>query len=314
MNRLIITHANCVDGCCSCAILKEKYQDEATYLEVDYADANPSYPERYEAFISVAKEVKNGEVIMADICLTKPIVEMFLEKKNHVVIIDHHKTMKPTIDELRELKHKYPETKIEIHFSDDNTQSGAMLTWKYLNPNIEPPLIVKIVEDYDLWRFAFEEETKGFHAAILDGKQPKDYDKQFFIDLLKDETKVHAMIQKGKIIYHDYIEMLKQYAEGAEPVKLNGYSGLMVNAPMQYRSDLGDIVNKMSGSYAMIWEEQPDGIVACSLRSVKGFDVKSIAEKFGGGGHTEAAAFRVENMDAFLNLLHQEKKPKNRIS
>jgi len=314
MNRLIITHANCVDGCCSCAILKEKYKDSATYLEIDYADADPVYTERYNAFISVAKEAKNGDVIMADICLKKSIVEMFLEQNNKVVIIDHHKTMKPTIDELRELKHNQPATKLEIHFSDDNSQSGAMLTWKYLHSNIEPPLIVKIVEDYDLWRFAFEDETKGFHAAILDGKQPKDYDKQFFIDLLRDESNVQAMIKKGKIIYHDYIEMLNGYANNAEPVKLGGYSGLMVNAPIQYRSDLGDIVNKMSGSYAMIWEEQEDGIVACSLRSVKGFDVKTIAEKFGGGGHPEAAAFRVENIEHFNNLIQQEKKPKNRMS
>lgn len=314
MNKLIITHANCVDGCCSCAILKEKYKDSATYLEIDYADADPAYPERYDAFMNVAKEARNGEVIMADICLNKPIVEMFLEHNNKVVIIDHHKTMKPIVDQLRELKHNQPAIKIEIHFSDDNSQSGAMLTWKYLHPNIEPPLIVKIVEDYDLWRFAFGEDTKGLHAALLDGKQPKDYDKQFFIDLLRDESNVHAMIEKGKVIYHDYIEMLKSYANNAESVKLGGYTGLMVNAPMQYRSDLGDIVNKMSGSYAMIWEEQPDGIIACSLRSVKGFDVKAIAEKFGGGGHTEAAAFRVENIEKFLDILHQEKKPKNRMS
>lgn len=127
------------------AILKEKYKDDAIYLEIDYADADPAYPERHDAFMHVAKGMENGEVIMADMCLKKPIVEMFLEKNNKVVIIDHHKTMKPTIDGLRELKHNHPKIKLEINFSDDNTESGAMLAWKYLHPDIEPPLIVKIV-------------------------------------------------------------------------------------------------------------------------------------------------------------------------
>ena len=80
MNRLIITHANCVDGCCSCAILKEKYKEEAKYIEVDYADADPAYPERYNKFMSEVEHIHNGEVIMADICLKKEIVDMFISK------------------------------------------------------------------------------------------------------------------------------------------------------------------------------------------------------------------------------------------
>lgn len=311
MNRLIITHANCVDGCCSCAILKEKYKDKAKYIEVDYADADPAYPERYNNFISEVKDIQDGEVIMADICLKKEIIEMFIEKNNEVTIIDHHATAKPVINALRELKNNNSKVKLNIIFSDDNKESGAMLTWKYVNPNLTPPLLIKIVEDYDLWKFLYP-ETKPFHAKLLDNdKQPKDYDKSFFLDLMKNEEKLKHLIIEGKKIYKDYIKLLNEYADKAEEVTLDGYKGLMVNAPMKYRSDIGNIVNERSGTFALIWEEQNDKIISCSLRSVKSFNVKDIAEKMGGGGHENAAAFRMKSKEEFDNLVYpQRSRPK----
>lgn len=308
MKRLIITHANCIDGCCSCAILKEKYKNNAIYLEVSYEDADPTYSERYKKFMYDVKDIEDGEVIMADICLKKEIINMFLERNNEVTIIDHHATMKPVIKEFRDLKEKNPDTKINIIFSDDNTESGAMLTWKYINPNIEPPMVVKIIEDYDLWKFIYN-DTKVFHAKLLDNeKQPKDYNKSFFIDLLNDNKKVQEIINEGKPIYDSYIKMLNDLADKAEDVILDGNKGLMVNAPMKYRSDLGDIVNKRSGTFALIWEEQVDGIISCSLRSGKDFNVKEIAEKFHGGGHHSAAAFRIKDIKEFQNLVYPESK------
>lgn len=313
MNRLIITHANCVDGCCSCAILKEKYKEDAKYLEVDYADADPAYPERYSKFISEVENIGDGEVIMADICLKKEIVDMFISKNNEVTIIDHHATVKPIIDDLRTLKEKNPNIKLNIIFSDDNKESGAMLTWKYVNPQVSPPLLVTLVEDYDLWKFMYS-ETKPFHAKLLDnGKQPKDYPKEFFLELLYDENKLKGLIKKGKDIYDSYIQLLNDYADKSEEVVLDEKKGLMVNAPMKYRSDLGDIVNQKSGTFALIWEEQNDGIVSCSLRSQKGFNVKEMAEKMGGGGHDNAAAFRMSNLKEFQDLVRPLNRPKRKF-
>lgn len=31
------------------------------------------------------------------------------------------------------------------------THSGAMLTWFYFFPEIEPPLLIKYIEDRDIW-------------------------------------------------------------------------------------------------------------------------------------------------------------------
>lgn len=313
MNRLIITHANCVDGCCSCAILKEKYKENAKYLEVDYADADPAYPERYTKFISEVENIRDGEVIMADICLKKEIVDMFIAKNNEVTIIDHHATVKPIIDDLRILKENNPNIKLNIIFSDDNKESGAMLTWKYVNPQLSPPLLVTLVEDYDLWKFMYP-ETKPFHAKLLDNnKQPKDYSKEFFSDLLHNEEKLNILIKEGKGIYESYINLLNEYADKSEEVILDGKKGLMVNAPMKYRSDLGEIVNKRSGTFALIWEEQNDGIVSCSLRSQKGFNVKEMAEKMGGGGHENAAAFRMSNLSDFQTLVCPLSRPKRKM-
>ena len=65
-------------------------------------------------------------------------------------------------------------------------------------------------------------------------------------------------------------------------------------------------------TFGLVWEEKEDGMVACSLRSVKPFRVKEMAEKFGGGGHGQAAAFRLASKQDLEELLlkeFQNKKP-----
>lgn len=50
MKKLIITHGNCVDGCCSRAILEQKYGNDAEYFEVDHAEIDPAFPEKFQKF------------------------------------------------------------------------------------------------------------------------------------------------------------------------------------------------------------------------------------------------------------------------
>lgn len=64
MKKLILTHHNCVDGCCCKSILMKNY------IEVKYSDFNPEYKEEYKNFKEKVIGYNNTEVIMADICLS----------------------------------------------------------------------------------------------------------------------------------------------------------------------------------------------------------------------------------------------------
>lgn len=308
MKKLVLTHANCVDGCCCRAILEQQFGNNADYIEVDYSDFNIDIPERYKSFKDKVQVYNNTEVIMADICLSKEFIDMFLSNKNEVTIIDHHKTVIPLINELREMVKLNPEIPLTLIFSDENNICGAKMTWLNYNKNTKIPRMVDVVEDYDLWLFKLE-ETQYFHAALLEnGIQPKDIEKSYWIDLLNNLELFEEKTKKGKEIYQSYQKMLNEYAITAKEVILNGEKGLMVNAPIKYRSDLGNLVAEKSGSFALIWDEQDDGVVACSLRSKLGFDVRVLAEKFNGGGHTNAAAFRINNKEKFEELIKSEFK------
>lgn len=319
MKKLVITHGNCVDGCSCRAILEEKYGNEAEYIEVDHAEIDPAFPEKFQKFWDYVSQFKNTEVFMADICLKEIFINLFLDNKNTVNIIDHHETALPLIQKLRDKKSEDPSMPLNITFSDNNTESGAMLTWKHVHPNVNPPRHIEFVSDGDLWTFKYGEQTNYYYSGLLaNNRQPKEIPKDYWVQLLHDNKEVQKMVDLGSTIYGPYIEEVKSFLPYATEVVLDGHTGYMVNASMKYKSELGNFLAQKNMTFGLVWEEKEDGMVACSLRSIKPFRVKEIAEKFGGGGHGQAAAFRVESREKLEEILVKElqtKKPsfKNKL-
>jgi nanoRNase/pAp phosphatase (c-di-AMP/oligoRNAs hydrolase) len=74
----------------------------------------------------------------------------------------------------------------------------------------------------------------------------------------------------------------------------------LVNAPPMYSSDIGSIIAKekvFGGTYYDTATHRE-----FSLRSVGDFDVSEIAKSFGGGGHKNAAGFKVPRSHPFARL------------
>lgn len=307
MKKLIITHANCVDGCTCRAIMEEKYGETAEYIEVDHSEIDPAFPHKFQKFWDYVSQFKNTEIFMADICLKEVFINLFLENNNIVNIIDHHETALPLIEKLRKQKQDNPGLALNITFSDNNSESGAMLTWKHFFPHIKPPMLVEYVSDGDLWTFNYGNETHYFYSGILaNNRQPKEVLKDYWIKILHDDIELKKIIEIGSNIYGSYIEEVKSFLPYATEVVLDGHKGYMVNASMKYKSELGNFLALKNNTFGLVWEVKEDGMVACSLRSVKPFRVKEIAEKFGGGGHGQAAAFRLENLQKFEDILSEQ--------
>jgi nanoRNase/pAp phosphatase (c-di-AMP/oligoRNAs hydrolase) len=70
-------------------------------------------------------------------------------------------------------------------------------------------------------------------------------------------------------------------------------SGIAINANGLFASELGNQLAEQSGTFALIWQLAGDGEVKASLRSKGNFDVAAIAARYGGGGHRNAAGFRL---------------------
>jgi oligoribonuclease NrnB/cAMP/cGMP phosphodiesterase (DHH superfamily) len=300
--KLILTHANCVDGCCSRAILEQAHGENALYLAVDYPDFKPEYAERYEKLMSQVKDFKNTEVIMADICLPNAWIDMFLKNENKVTIIDHHATSLKMVENYQERIDNGEKLNLEIIFSKDNTESGAMLTWKYCNPTLNIPDVIKYVSEGDTWNFK-SPETKPFYFGIKNEKEPKDYSSEFWINLINNKEAVNSIIESGKPLLDSHNKVLDSFAKEAKPITIDNKQGFIVQAPRKYCSDLGDILAKQCNGFALIYEQKPD-LVTCELRSVKPVTVNDIAEKLGGGGHKHAAGFRVKDLNELQQILN----------
>jgi len=58
------------------------------------------------------------------------------------------------------------------------------------------------------------------------------------------------------------------------------------------RSFIGDHIAQKNGTFALLWRIEK-GMISVSLRGAPCFDVSGIAERFGGGRHRGASAFKV---------------------
>ncbi len=312
MNKgLVITHKNCVDGCTAKHILMKHYRDEAQYLELEHSDFDKDkFPEKYSETLKTIEQFKNSKVIMADIVVSPDLIDTLLDNKNEVVILDHHHTVSKMIKDYQNKIEKNEMLNMSIRFSEDNSQSGAMLTWNYLYPQIEAPDFVKYVCDGDRWSFKYAPQTQYMYAGLLDEKQPKDITFNDFEDLFNHATHLNDLIEKGGVIRQQYMNEVNSLAQQAIPIKLFGHEGYFIKASMKYKSELGAQLASYNKTFGLIIEERPEeGLVACSLRSVGAFDVSIIAKHFNGGGHTKASAFRVKNLEEFSQILIEHGNP-----
>jgi nanoRNase/pAp phosphatase (c-di-AMP/oligoRNAs hydrolase) len=71
---------------------------------------------------------------------------------------------------------------------------------------------------------------------------------------------------------------------------------MAVNASHFFTNDVGSEMARQSGTFGLVWKV--DGTkVRCSLRAVAPYNLLSIAESMGGGGHPQAAAFTIDISD-----------------
>ena len=299
---LILTHANCTDGCTCAALFYRHYGDQARYLAVDHAALDPvRFPERHHQFLQTVFQTVNSEVIMADLCLSKDFINGFLERGNRVVVLDHHASSKPTVDYYRK-RLEQESLPLTLHFSDGNQACGSALTWSYLYPHLSLPLFIRLVDDGDRWANQYGQATKSLYAALNEHlRQPKDLSYRDYLDLIFNDEATEQKIGSGLALYTLFLKELDFYAKQSQVVLLGGHAGLWVEAPGHFKSELGHLLATQSGTFGVVVTQKPD-MTQVSLRSEAPFDVTRLAGLFGGGGHPQAAAFRLNSFAEWIEI------------
>lgn len=261
---LCIYHGNCADGFGAAWAVHYALGDRAAFHAASYGSEPP--------------DIAGRRVYVVDFSYQRDVLLAMAEKAASIVILDHHKTAREALVDLP--------ANVEAVFDMD--RSGARITWDYFFPGIEPPRLLQHIEDRDLWRFRLP-QTREVQAALF--SYP--YDFAVWDALMLGDTA--DLARDGAAIER------KHHKDIAELVKvtkrrmvIGGHDVPVANLPYTMSSDAGHLMAQGESFAACYWDTEASRVF--SLRSTEaGIDVATIAQMYGGGGHRNAAGFRVSH-------------------
>ena len=267
--KIIVFYHDDLDGFTGAWTAWKKLKDRAEYMELGYDTKN------YDFLF----QLKDKDIYMIDYSLDKK--EMLnLAEKNKVILIDHHFSSKEKAELL-------PGSVF------DDKRSGASLSWKYFHSNKKPPLIVRYVEDYDIWKFELPHAKELIAVLNLYSFNFKVWDK--VAKIFQDKRKIKELIKKGQAIVDYQKSLIGELSNKGQEVIFEGHNAIAVNSPI-LSSEIGNHVYTKTGKIGIVWSYKgKDKLkIHVSLRGDGKINLSELANKFGGGGHKAAAGFAIE--------------------
>jgi hypothetical protein len=244
--------------------------------------------------------VEGKRVLMVDFSYKRDVLEEMSAWAVDITILDHHKTAQADLETFAILN-PIDADNIDVVLAAtqpalgniraefDMARSGAVMAWQFAWPLDRLPMFLRLIEDRDLWKFKFGEDTKQFSAALR--THPMDF-------LVWDQLvgSWGALVEDGKAILRAHNANIAKFLADAYTDVIDGMTVPVVNVPYHYASDTAHaLLEKFpEAPFTACWFRRGDGMTQFSLRSEdRRVDVSEIAKKFGGGGHRNAAGFQV---------------------
>ncbi|MNE12204.1 hypothetical protein D3C80_1049880 [compost metagenome] len=291
---VVLYHRGCNDGIAAAWATREVLKDTAIYLPYQYGERLPD-------------AVAGSHLILVDLSLTvEQLSAIWPSQVKSVMIIDHHKTAIEALANVESVTtyadylERIQRGEGSIWKSFDMDYAGAVLTWAWFN-NIDiskrvtqewmeqMPEVLVYIQDYDLWRHRYP-ESKAVNAWLINGGLLMDRVGEMIADNGEINSDVltigEAMLKYDENIAKGVIKAyLEEYPYGKGKIAL-------VNAPHHLRNLIGDMLAEKY-LFVVCYTRRKHKTIF-SMRSTQ-FDVSTIAERHGGGGHAAAAAFSVPN-------------------
>ncbi|CAG8505983.1 4320_t:CDS:2 [Acaulospora colombiana] len=242
-------------------------------------------------------DLKDKNVGIFDFAYPRSILTELEKQSKSLAIVDHHKSAR---NELLGDHSTHSENSKNYFFDMD--KSGARLAWEFFWPDKEVPLLIRYIEDRDLWRFSL---PKSREFSIFWSSIP--YEFEAYDQYVKDESLIEKAIESGSQILN-YVDsrissmktreaferkMTVTTVDSSNQPITKTYNVNVINSSL-WQSDLGHALVKKEGvDFSLIFFY--DGKLkryGVSLRSLdEKTDVSLIAKALGGGGHRNAAGF-----------------------
>mgnify|MGYP000022280203 FL=1 len=266
---LVIYHANCADGFSAAWVFHHHYSSTAARPYPQFVAGRYGHP---------PPDVTGRDVYLVDFSYKRAVVAGMLERARSVTLIDHHQSALQDLADLPGL----------VSYTDMD-RCGATLAWDYLCPGQPRPLLLGHIEDRDLWRFKLP-HTREIQAAVFS----VEYTFENWDSLMKAAPHdLVAMTAQGAAIERKHRKDVRELvAATRRRLTIAGHSVPVACMPYTMASDAGELLCQGEPFAAVYWDTAEHR--QFSLRSRDGgLDVAAICEGFGGGGHRQAAGFRV---------------------
>jgi oligoribonuclease NrnB/cAMP/cGMP phosphodiesterase (DHH superfamily) len=259
---VVIYHGDCSDGFGGAWAAWKKFGARAAYI--------PAYDRA-----TLPCQLKNKEVYLVDYTYQPDVVKKLMKDNIRVTAIDHHVSAMASV-------------KLTQNYSYDIKHSGAVLAWNYFHPGGNVPMLLRVVEDRDIWKWNVPHSRELLMMIDL-----APFDFKIWNRLAKDleNPRIYATyVKKGELLLFHYRSLWEKLLRNAELVKFDGKKIFALNCPRYFADDCGHALAIKTNSFALLWSES-DGVINVSLRSNGKIDVSKIAKKYGGGGHKYSSGF-----------------------
>jgi oligoribonuclease NrnB/cAMP/cGMP phosphodiesterase (DHH superfamily) len=287
---LVIYHGRrCPDGFAAALAAWLFYEGRAQFLGLDHGDTKS---------VDDLPALDRRAVYILDFSFSPDIMRGIADRAAKLVLLDHHKS---AAEKLSGFACRCG----LIHF--DMSKSGARLAWEFFQPARPLPDLVRFVEDRDIWVWQYP-ESAGFLAAL----DMEAFEFARWAEIASfSPLQLTSFMARGQAMDEKFTNLAADIAGGAQPVTFNGQRGLMVNAPGVFHSLIGNMLSEKSGTFALMWVADKDGVIKVGLRSQRGFDCIALAESMGGGGHAQACGFKMgkERLPELLSGVFDAARP-----
>ncbi|OGG94162.1 hypothetical protein A2609_00040 [Candidatus Kaiserbacteria bacterium RIFOXYD1_FULL_47_14] len=278
----ILYHGGCPDGFGGAYAAWKKFGNMADYIPSKYGRPIP-------------EGLEGKELYFIDFCYPQEIMDSIAKTAKSITVLDHH-------EGVHEVATKFPGI-------FDSSRSGATIAWSYFHPDTPIPLLLKYVEDGDRYVFKLPDSRAIIAYAYAQKFAFEDWD-NLVQECENDETRA-TLTEKGKIYAEHFAILAEQIANKAILVSFEGYECYLSSTANMFTSDVGNKLASVKPPLGLIANFFGD-VLHVSLRSDHSLDVSTIARKYGGNGHPQAAAFFLRWGDPLpWTVLNENENPRN---
>ncbi len=320
----VIYHADCLDGFGAAYAAWRRFGDAARYLPLHHGE-----PWALDSIVG-------HDVLILDFSFPEDTLVSMAQVARRVIQLDHHASaMRPFAGRLAadvsgNQIFQHPKLPLRVEFNLDN--SGAHIAWRHFHPEAPVPTGIRLIEDLDLWAFKLVDSRAFCRVLRL---QAFEFPVWETLMRAADDpcgAPYRQLILEGQAIENFFQREVERLATGhlTTPARLRGepidalqairhgqalitdgtnhwhaLPALAVNANALFASELGNRLAEM-GKIGLVWQLAADGEIKVSLRSQGSMDVSLIAARYGGGGHRNAAGFRLSPDRFFREVLMRD--------